>query len=285
MSKVSIVFDRLRTEEKMLQKAALSMGHKVVMIDAKTLQLDTQSRRIDLDFGDVVAERCISYFRGLHITSILEFMNIPVVNRFEVAANCGNKLFMTLLLQKAGIPTPRTFFSFTADAAYKTISNADTDLVIKPVVGSWGRGIVPLRDPDTADAVFEMRQINDGPFDRIFYLQEIIPKPPRDIRVIVVGDRVISAMYRKSDGGFTTNIALGAKPQACTVTPEIERLALDAARAVGGGILGVDMMEDPKRGIMICEVNNTVEFKGIAQVSDADIASEIMQYITNVIRR
>ena len=106
MSKVCIVFDRLRAEEKMLQKEALELGHDVLMLDAKITQINTDSKKEDYDLGDIVLERCVSYFRGLHFTASLEFMDIPVLNKFEVANICGNKMFMTLLLKKNNIPTP-----------------------------------------------------------------------------------------------------------------------------------------------------------------------------------
>ena len=110
MSKVCIVFDRLRAEEKMLQKEASELGHDVVMLDAKITQINTDSKKEDYDFGNVVLERCVSYFRGLHFTASLEFLDIPVLNKFEVANICGNKMFMTLLLKKNNIPTPKTYF-------------------------------------------------------------------------------------------------------------------------------------------------------------------------------
>lgn len=285
MSRVRIVFDRLRSEEKMLHKEALSLGHDAAMIDAKSARISTDSKREDFDFGDVVLERCISYFRGLHITSALEFLGVPTVNSFAVAGNCGNKMLMSLLLKKAGVPTPRTHFSFTADAAKSTLEDAGYPLVIKPLVGSWGRGVVPLRDEDTTDAIFEMREINDGPHDRIFYLQELVDRPPRDIRAVTVGDRVVAAMYRNTEGGFTTNIALGAEPEPCTVTPELEELAARASSAVGGGILGVDMMEDRDRGLVVHEVNNTVEFKGISRVAKENIPREMIRYSLEQVRK
>jgi len=285
MSRVRIVFDRLRSEEKMLQREASGLGHDAEMIDAKITQINTDSKREDFDFGDVVLERCVSYFRGLHLTSALEFMGVPVVNSFAVASNCGNKMFMSLLLKKGGVPTPKTYFSFTAGAAKENLERVGYPLVIKPIIGSWGRGVVPLRDADAVDAMFEMREINDGPHDRVFYLQEVVERPPRDIRVITVGDRAVSAMYRKSEGGFTTNLASGAEPEPCEVTPELEDLAIRASMAVGGGILGVDMMEDRDRGLVVHEVNNTVEFKGLARVSKKNIPKEMVEYALAQVRK
>lgn len=285
MSKICIVFDRLRTEEKMLEKEASNLGHDAVMLDAKTTQINTDSKRNDFDFGDVVLERCVSYFRGLHFTASLEFMDVPVLNKFQVANQCGNKMFMTLLLKKYNVPTPKTYFSFSSESASENIEKIGYPLVIKPVIGSWGRGVMQLKDKDTADALFEIRDITDSPHDRIFYLQELVKRPPRDIRVITVGDEPIAAMYRKSSGGFKTNIALGADPELCEITKEIEAISTKASKAMGGGILGIDIMEDEKRGLVVHEVNNTVEFKGLARVSRRNIPKEMVEFALNYVRK
>ena len=285
MSKICIVFDRLRSEEKMLEKEASNLGHDAVMLDAKITQINTDSKRNDFDFGDVVLERCVSYFRGLHFTASLEFMDVPVLNKFQVANQCGNKMFMTLLLKKHNVPTPKTYFSFSSESASENIEKVGYPLVIKPVIGSWGRGVMQLKDKDTADALFEIRDITDSPHDRIFYLQELINRPPRDIRVITVGDEPIAAMYRKSSGGFKTNIALGADPELCEITKEIEEISTKASKAMGGGILGIDIMEDKKRGLVVHEVNNTVEFKGLARVSRRNIPKEMVEFALNYVRK
>ena len=285
MSKICIVFDRIRTEEKMLEKEASDLGHNAVMLDAKTTQVNTDSKRNDFDFGDVVLERCVSYFRGLHFTASLEFMDVPVLNKFQVANQCGNKMFMTLLLKKHNVPTPKTYFSFSSESASENIERVGYPLVIKPIIGSWGRGVMQLKDKDTADALFEIRDITDSPHDRIFYLQELIKRPPRDIRVITIGDEPIAAMYRKSSGGFKTNIALGADPELCEITKEIEDISTKASKAMSGGILGIDIMEDEKRGLVVHEVNNTVEFKGLSRVSRRNIPKEMIEFALNYVRK
>ena len=285
MSKICVVFDRLRSEEKMLQKEAENIGHETLMIDAKITLINTDSTQNDFPFGDVFLERCVSYFRGLHFTACLEFLDIPVINEFKVANNCGNKMFMSLLLKKHNVPTPKTYFSFSKDGALENIEKVGLPLVIKPVIGSWGRGVMPLKDKDTVEAILELRELTDGPYDRIYYFQELIDRPPRDIRVITVGDQAIAAMYRKSDGGFKTNIALGADPELCEITNEMEDLAIKASKAMGGGILGVDMMEDKNRGLVVHEVNNTVEFKGLVKVAKKNIPKEMIEFSVKSIRK
>lgn len=282
MSRVCIVFDRLRTEEKMLQKAAASRGHDTNMLDAKTARISTSGTRMDA--GDVVLERCVSYYRGLHFTACLQFLGVPTINRFDVAAICGNKMLVTLLLKKKGVPTPETHFAFSSESALETLDEAGYPKVIKPVVGSWGRGIMPIRDRDTADAIIEIRQITDAPLDRIYYLQELVDRPPRDIRVITVDNVPVAAMYRSADG-FRTNVATGGDPEPCSHTGEIGEIAARASEAVGGGILGIDMMEDSRRGILVHEINNTVEFRGISGVTGVDIPGAMIEYATRHVRK
>jgi len=284
LQKICIVFDRLRTEEKLLQKKAEELGYDTSMIDAKITSFDTDSKPENYDFGDVVLERCVSYYRGLHFTACLEFMDIPVINKFDVANTCGNKMITSMLLKKNNIPTPKTYFSFSAETALENFENIGYPLVIKPIIGSWGRSVMPVKDKDTAEAVIENRQVTDGPQDRIYYLQEMIDRPPRDIRVITVGDQAVSAMYRKSSGGFKTNIALGADPELCEITKEIEDLCEKTSKAVGGGILGIDLMEDKERGLVVHEVNNTVEFKGLVKVSEKNIPKEMIDYAVRNIK-
>ena len=285
MQKICIVFDRLRTEEKLLQKKAEELGYETSMIDAKITSFDTDSKRENYEFGDVVLERCVSYYRGLHFTACLEFMDIPVINKFDVANTCGNKMITSMLLKKNNIPTPKTYFSFTAEAALENFEKIGYPLVIKPIIGSWGRSVMPIKDKDTAEAVIENRQVTDGPQDRIYYLQEMIDRPPRDIRVITVGDQAVSAMYRKSSGGFKTNIALGADPELCEITKEMEDLCEKTSKAVGGGILGIDLMEDKEKGLVVHEVNNTVEFKGLVKVSKKNIPQEMIDFAISNIKR
>ena len=284
MQKICIVFDRLRTEEKLLQKEAENLGYETSMIDAKITSFNTDSKQENFEFGDVVLERCISYYRGLHFTACLEFMDIPVINKFDVANTCGNKMITSMLLKKNNIPTPKTYFSFSAETALENFEKIGYPLVIKPIIGSWGRSVMPIKDKDTAEAVIENRQVTDGPQDRIYYLQEMVDRPPRDIRVITIGDQAISAMYRKSSGGFKTNIALGADPELCEITKEIEDLCEKASKAVGGGILGIDLMEDKEKGLVVHEVNNTVEFKGLVKVSEKNIPKEMIDYAVRNIK-
>ena len=154
-------------------------------------------------------------------------------------------------------------------------------VVIKPVVGSWGRLLAKVNDRDAAEAVLEHKATLGSVQHSVFYIQEYIEKPGRDIRVIVIGDNVITAMYRKSEH-WITNTARGGEGELCPVTPEIEELSLRAAKSVGGGVLAVDLVEHPTRGLIVNEINHTMEFHTMQPLSGVDIAGEIVNYVVSV---
>lgn len=286
MTELCVIYDKVRFEEKALYDKALEKGLKAQLVDAKSIIVGTDSRPGDLSLGDVVMQRSVSHYRGLYLTACLEFLDYPVINRFHVAETCGNKLVTSLVLAKNSIPTPRTQFAFSAEAAMQVIQKTGLPLVLKPIVGSWGRGVFPLRDEETANMIIEMREENDSPLSRIYYVQEMIDRPPRDIRCIVVGDRVVTAIYRYSaESEWRTNVARGGKAELAPITKELEDLALRAAKAVGGGIVGVDLMEDKQKGLVVHEVNNTVEFRGAASVSTSDIPGAMVDYAVSVARK
>jgi [lysine-biosynthesis-protein LysW]--L-2-aminoadipate ligase len=198
------------------------------------------------------------------------------------AQTCGNKLLTTLALTKAGIPTPKTLVSFAEDSALESLDVVGYPAVIKPIVGSWGRLVSLVNDEIVATSVLEHKEML-GPLHKIHYVQEKIPST-RDIRAFVIGDDeskydVVAAMYRKPNGGeWRTNLARGGTAKICEITPEIKELSIKAAQVVGGGILGVDLLED-KEGLVVNEINHTVEFKGLMEATFVKIPELIVDYV------
>jgi [lysine-biosynthesis-protein LysW]---L-2-aminoadipate ligase len=284
MVKLDILFDKLRFEEKALYNTAIKKGIDARLVDSRNIILDTD----DLDskkfeFGDVLLQRSISHFRGQFLTYCLELCGYYVINSSRIGEICGNKLLTSMILKKNDIPTPKSYFSFNSDSAFNFINTIDLEqspLVFKPVIGSWGRGVFPVRNKEIGKIIVEMRQESTSPFSSIFYFQELIQRPPRDIRCIVVGEKLIAAVYRySSEDEWRTNVAKGGKAEFIEITSELEKLALKAARAVGTGVLGIDMMEDQKRGLVVHEINNTVEFRGASLATGIDIADMIIEYV------
>jgi [lysine-biosynthesis-protein LysW]---L-2-aminoadipate ligase len=286
MVDIGIIFDKLRFEEKALYDSAIKRGLRAQLIDAKNLAICTTSKKADLHFGDVVLQRSVSHFRGLYVTACLEFVGFRVINDFKVSQICGNKLVTSLQLVRNNISVPNTAFAFSSEGARNLMNELGYPVVLKPVVGSWGRGVFPIRDEETANMLLETREENGSALSRIYYVQEMINRPPRDLRCIVVGDSVVTAIYRySSDNEWRTNVSRGGKAERATITRELEDIVLRAAKSVGGGVLGVDLMEDTHRGLLVNEVNNTVEFKGAQNVAEVDIADSIIQYAVNTAKK
>ncbi|WP_405041282.1 lysine biosynthesis protein LysX [Nitrososphaera sp.] len=279
---LAILYDTIRWEEKALYEAARKKGVSVENVDIKALRLRLGGQS---DFKDrVVLQRSVSYFKSLHATAALEGLGAKVINPLKVAGITGNKLFAHMELEKAGVRTPKAIAAFSEEAAIQALDEFGYPAVIKPTVGSWGRMIGLLRDRDAARAVIEDRE-HMFPLYHIYYFEEFVKRPPRDIRAIVVGDRVVAAIYRYSgDGEWKTNMALGGRAEVCPVTEELSDICMKATRAVGGQIVGVDLMEGDD-GLMVHEVNNTTEFKNTVRVTGVDIPGLMIDYALSLYKR
>ncbi|MCD6511238.1 MAG: lysine biosynthesis protein LysX [Thaumarchaeota archaeon] len=287
MPRLALLYDRIRWEEKELYRKAKEKGIELKLVDAKSKVADPYvgEEAIRRLYGDLVLQRCISHMRGLHYTAYLESMGLRVINSFKVQNLCGNKALTSLFLIKKGIPTPRTLLAFSQEAAGDAVERIGYPAVIKPVIGSWGRMVLALKDREVAQAILEMRGSMQGPFDSIFYIQEFVKRPPRDIRAIVVGDEVVSCIYRYAPSkDWRTNVARGGRAEVCPIDDGLEDLVLRVADELGGGVLGVDLMEG-ESGLLVHEVNSTVEFRGAASVSGRDIAGAILEYALKEAKR
>ena len=279
-----MVYDQLRPEERMLLQSAEKLGVDLIPLSASELTVEVSSREKPSEIGDAVLQRCVSYFRNLHLTAALEAKGMPVVNSFSSTLTCGNKLFVTLALMKAGVPVPKTFVAFTTKGGLKALEQLGYPAMLKPVVGSWGRMVAPLKDADSAKALFEDREYM-YPIYQVLYIQEMVKRPPRDIRCFVVGDEAIAAIYRYAPPGeWRTNTARGGRAENCPIISEIEELALKAAKAIGDGVYGVDMMES-ENGLVVHEVNHTVEFRNSVPVTGVDIPEKILEYVISKAKR
>jgi [lysine-biosynthesis-protein LysW]--L-2-aminoadipate ligase len=189
----------------------------------------------------------------------------------------------TLAMIKAGVPVPRTYLSFNQETALKALEDLGYPAVLKPTIGSWGRLIAIMKDPETAESILEDRE-HMFPIYQIYYLQEKVKRPPRDLRAFVIGDKVVAAIYRISaEGVWKTNTARGGRAENCPVTPELEDICLKAADAIGEGIFGVDLMETPD-GLVVHEVNNTIEFRNTVPATGIDIPGLVLDYLVNLKR-
>ncbi len=274
--KVGVLLSRVRVEEKWLFEALDKRDVAYDRLDDREIRFDLANPGPWREYG-VVLERSLSYGRGLYATHILNSWGIPTVNSSAVAVTCGDKLATTAALQAAGVPQPNVRVAFTPEAALTAIEELGYPVVLKPVIGSWGRLVSKVNDRESAEALLEHREVLGNYQQQIYYIQEFVRKPGRDIRAFVVGDETIAAIYRTSPH-WITNTARGGVGTMCEVTPELSAICLAAAKAVGGGVLALDLFEDPDRGLLINEVNHTMEFHSSVPATGIDIPGKIIDY-------
>ncbi len=274
MIRVGFLYTRLRAEENyLLEELEKHNDVEVVRINDGDTFFDINQLPEQID---VLFERSISYSRGLYISRIFEAHDVPVVNPSIVAERCGDKYITSQILAKNRIPTPRVLMAFDEESALRAIEAMGYPCVLKPVVGSWGRLLAKVENREMAEALIE-HKATLGVNHQVFYIQEYINKPGRDIRAFVVGDEVICAIYRSSEN-WITNTARGGVATNCPVTDEIAELCYRAAQAVGNGLLALDLFET-ENGLTINEINHTMEFRNSITTTGVNIPQKMIEYV------
>ena len=274
--KITVLYDTIRLEEKLLIEAAKKNNFNLEMVDCKKLSIDLNEQSI---IDNPVLQRCVSYYRNLHSTAALEGQGVQVVNCLNTGVFAGNKLFTHMLLQKAGVPTPNATVAFSKDSALESLKKNGFPKIIKPTVGSWGRMVSKINDMDAAEGIIEGREAM-YPIHQVRFLEEFVERPPRDIRVIVIGDNVAAGIYRNSgDGNWKTNTHSGGSAEICEISNELEDMCIKAKDAVYGDIVGIDLMESKDKGMVVHEINNTTEFRNVVRVTGVDIPKLMLEYV------
>jgi [lysine-biosynthesis-protein LysW]--L-2-aminoadipate ligase len=283
--RLGVLVSHLRLEEKLILQAAREKGIEVSSIFDRSFVIDLAAKTAE-EAGlavDVVLDRGVVHSRAAYILKALNRWDIPTVNPPTATTLCDDKALCSLALEEAGLLTPKTMLAFSIDSAIAACEQLGYPAVLKPITGSWGRLLAKVNGPEQAQVILEQKEQLGSYQHGIFYVQEFIEKPGRDIRVYVIGDKAIAASYRTSEH-WITNAARGAVSVRCEITPEIEEIALKAKDAVGAILAGIDLMETPD-GYSVIEVNTGAEFKGLMSTTDIDIPAEIVEETMRVGRQ
>jgi len=279
--KIGMLYSRVRLDEKYLLEEFRNRGIDVERMDTRCAIFNiTDFEKMDYD---VVLEREISHLKALYSLKVLNEMGVKTVNTYETASTCGDKVLTTLALTRHKVPSPITYIAFTPEEALEAIERIGYPVVLKPATGSWGRLLSKVNDKETAESIIEHKVILGSYHHSVFYIQEYIKKPERDIRAFVVGDEVIGAIYRSSPH-WITNTARGGVASNCPVTDEISEICLKAAKAVGGGVVAIDLLEDRGK-LLVNEVNYTMEFKNSIAPTGVNIPGKVVDYVIEVAKR
>ncbi|KYC45415.1 MAG: Alpha-aminoadipate--LysW ligase LysX [Candidatus Methanofastidiosum methylothiophilum] len=279
--KIGMLYSRVRLDEKFLLEEFRNRGIDVERMDTRCAVFNiTEFEKMDYD---VVLEREISHLKALYSLKVLNEMGVKTVNTYDTANTCGDKVLTTLALTKHKVPSPVTYIAFTPEEALEAIEKIGYPAVLKPATGSWGRLLSKVNDKETAESILEHKVILGSYHHSVFYIQEYIKKPERDIRAFVVGDEVIGAIYRSSPH-WITNTARGGVASNCPLTDEISEICLKAAQAVGGGVVAIDLLEDRGK-LLVNEVNYTMEFKNSIAPTGVNIPGKVVDYVIEVAKR
>jgi len=240
--------------------------------DLKDLELDAILVR---DIGISFSLESISF--KFDLLRQFENSNIPVLNSTTAIQNAANKFFSFYLFKLAHLPIPRTVITSELEVAMKTIEKIES-AVVKPIFGSQGEGIIKLESfQPESELASKLRELLKE--RGVLYLQEFVHNPGRDIRVFVVGEEALGAIYRISrKGSFVSNLSQGATPVKCELTEEMEELAIRATKAVGADFAGVDLIEG-EEGLFLLEVNATPSGKGIKLACGVDVTERVVELL------
>ena len=278
---VGVLYSRIRRDEKLLLRELRDRGHDVTKVDVRKECFGVHGPPAALEDVDILVDRCLATSRSRYVTRFVEAYDVPVVNEPETAAVCADKARNSLALAEAGIPTPATEVAFTKESAMESIERFGYPCVLKPVVGSWGRLMAKIDSRSAAEAILEHKETLGHYEHKVFYIQEFVEKPGRDIRVVATDGEPVAAMARSSEH-WLTNAAQGADTEELAVTPAMAELVERASDAVGGGLLGIDLMEvggADSGEYTVHEVNHTVEFKALDEVTDADVPGAVVDWL------
>jgi ribosomal protein S6--L-glutamate ligase len=205
----------------------------------------------------------------------LHWRGFPVVNPPKALETCVDKYLASARLEAAGLRVPPTVVCQHAQAALEAFSVLGGDVVVKPLFGSEGRGLVRVSDPELAWRTFRTLERTQC----VLYLQKFIPHPGWDLRVFVLGGRPLAAMRRYARQDWRTNVAQGGKVKAIKVSEVEEELALRAASAVGAEVAGVDLLPGPDGTLYVIEVNAVPGWRALGLAAGVDVAAELVRYL------
>ena len=278
--RIALLHSRIRVEERLLLEELASLGIDHELIDVRELVFDIHDPD-RWESIDTVLDRCIGQTQALAVIRVFERFGVRSVNPASVIEACGDKLTTSLLMARHDIPTPRTGVALDEASALAAVERIGYPAVLKPTTGSWGRLLARVNDRDAAEAVIEHKSTLGSVQHSVFYVQEYVPKPDRDLRVFVVGEDGICGIVRHSSH-WITNTARGGVASLLEITPEIRELCARAARDVagpGGALLAIDLLEAPDRGLLVSEINHTMEFRNSITPTGVNIPRRMIEWI------
>jgi ribosomal protein S6--L-glutamate ligase len=265
-----------------LRRAATQLGHDAVAVDFRRLHAGVVAGPPPLDGFDAVLVRTMPPGSLEQVVFRMDLLHraaargVRIHNPPRAVEACVDKYLATACLQAAGLSVPPTVVCQHADAALEAFAQLGGDVVVKPLFGSEGRGMVRVSDPELAWRTFRTLERTGS----VLYLQQFVRHPGWDLRIFVLGGRVLTAMRRHGNGDWRTNAAQGGQCEPTRAGPPEQHLALRAAAALGAEAAGVDLLAGPDGGWYVIEVNAVPGWRALAAVTGVDVAAAVVQFVT-----
>ena len=273
---IDFVYDIARLDEKLLLNELKARGLRPRFVNVEEIYIPD-------GVGNVGVIRVAARSRVIPLAFTYEHRGGISINSASSLIISHDKYLTYLKLREVGVPTPETYLAFSKEAARAVAEKLTYPVIVKPTDGSWGRLVNLVKSEDDLSTLLLHRLAMDSQM-HLFLVQQYIDKPGRDIRVTVVGDRAVAAIYRISQGDWRTNTARGGRAEPVKIDPELEEIAVKASKAVGAFYSGVDVAESD-RGYLVIEVNGVPEFKNVQRVTGVNVAAEIAALVADLVKR
>ncbi|MFA5929291.1 MAG: RimK family alpha-L-glutamate ligase [Candidatus Micrarchaeia archaeon] len=279
-SKIGMAITMLTPENAAIKSALENSGADAVLVNDEREQFMLHALSEEHAGLDALLCRSSSFSRSLCLSFLLEQHGIHVMNSHASQQVCGDKVLCSAKLSKAGIPTPKVMLAFSAQSALAAASSMGYPCVIKPPIGSWGRMVYKVTDAECAQAVVGLKSSLGHFTDKIYYIQEYVDKPGRDIRVLLVGDEIALSVFRSAStpDAFLTNLNAGGTASGFSLSPEMAETVHKVGKLLGSGIYGIDLIEDKQGGFFVLEVNHSPEFSKSSGAKIHDVAQKIAAF-------
>jgi ribosomal protein S6--L-glutamate ligase len=266
-----------------LQRAAKALGHDAVPVDFRTVYASLPRQTESLSGFDAVVVRTMPpgsleqvVFR-MDVLHRFQANHGRVLNPPLALEVCVDKYLASARLDAAALPVPPTVVCQDSETAIEAFHRLGGDVVVKPLFGSEGRGMIRVSDEEIAWRTFRTLER----LQTVLYVQQFIDHPGWDLRAFVMDGKVLTAMRRHARGDWRTNVAQGGRAESATLSGEEERLALAAARAVGTMVAGIDLLPRLGGGYYVLEVNAVPGWRALAPATGVDVATEMIRYLVS----
>ncbi len=278
---IHFLYDAIRLDEKLLIREFDNLGVNYKLVNAEDLVFELPG----ISNAGIAFIRTVSQSRTQLLSQMYEAIGGRSINPFLSITIGNNKAVTLAILSRVGVPIPNTVITLSSNSAMKALSSVGVPAIIKPVHGSWGRLVSLVGSVEDLGLLARHRSSMENPQYETYLVQEFIKKPGRDIRVTVVGDEAVAAIYRYAvSNDWRTNTARGGKAEAVKIDPELEDICIRATKAIGAYYAGVDAVESDG-GYKILEVNTVPEFKNVQRVTGVNVARQIVRLVIDVVKR